>query len=89
MKNNENTAPKRWLWLTEIYLQKLSKKSEVDSWVEFLGSLGSRTEIQRCAVWLRQKSTRCMWYSLRVLVFSPTNLEELFPEYLLLMPTSL
>lgn len=55
MKNNENTAPKRWLWLTEIYLQKLSKKSEVDSCVEFLGSLGSRTEIQRCAVWLRHK----------------------------------
>lgn len=47
MKNNENTAPKRWLWLTEIYLQTLSKKSEVDSCVEFLGSLGSRTEIQR------------------------------------------
>ena len=48
MKNNENTAPKRWLWLTEIYLtylQKLSKKSEVNSCVEFLGSLGSRTEI--------------------------------------------
>lgn len=37
---------------------KQSNLSDVDSCVEFLGSLGSRTENERCAVWLRQKGTR-------------------------------
>ena len=40
---------------------KQSNSSDVDSCqccVEFLGSLGSKTENERCAVWLRQKGRR-------------------------------